>query len=115
MKRERLHTASIILGSALAFAIAFSQFVTLEFPVKTEKTKTEQAGNTGDEQSAVHISLPTFSLPVPVSIQPNLDAYCLFEIFFEEERDNHEVPEGPYYLDRFLETVFTVLISPNAP
>lgn len=115
MRKSRLHTASIVVGSILAFTIAFSQFVTLQCPVKGEKAKTEQTGNTGDDQTGTYISLPSFSLPVPVSVHANLDAYCLFEIFFTEERDNHHVEEGLIYIDRLLETVFTVLISPNAP
>lgn len=115
MKREKLHTVSIILGSVLALAIAFSQYLTSECIAAAQKTKTEQTDNTGEEKGAF-ISLPSFSIPVPVNVQSNLDAYFLFEIFFEENIDeNHIEDDLLSYADRFFETMFQVIISPNAP
>ncbi len=114
MKREKLHTASVIMGTILALTIAFSQYLTPERASSTEKAKTEQAGNTGDEKGSF-ISLPTFSIPAPVSVQVNLDAYCLFEILFGEDVDENYVEEDVSYSDRFFQTMFRVIISPNAP
>ncbi|MDQ2657204.1 MAG: hypothetical protein M3Y60_07265 [Bacteroidota bacterium] len=115
MKKEKLHTASVIMGTILALTIAFSQYLAPERTTSsTEKAKTEQAENTGDEKGSL-ISLPTFSIPVPVSVQVNLDAYCLFEIFFEEDVDENYVEEDVSYSDRFFQLLFGVIISPNAP
>lgn len=114
MKKEKLHTSSVILGAILALTIAFSQYLTPEHISSPEKAKTEQAANTGDEKGSF-ISLPTFSIPAPVHVQVNLDAYCLFEIFFEEDVDENYVEEDISYSDRFFQTMFRVIISPNAP
>lgn len=115
MKKARLHTASVIMGSILALTIAFSQYLTPEpHSSSPEKARTEQAENTGDEKTSF-ISLPTFSLPAPVTVQVNLDAYCLFEFFFEEDVDENYVEEDVSYSDRFFLTMFRVIISPNAP
>ncbi len=115
MKREKLHTASVIMGTILALTIAFSQYLRPECNASSaEKAKTEQAGNTSDEKGSF-ISLPTFSIPAPISVQVNLDAYCLFEILFGEDVDENYVEEDVSYSDRFFQTMFRVIISPNAP
>ena len=108
-----MHTVSLILGSILALAIAFSQYLTPECAASAEKAKTEQTDQSKGEKS--FISLPTFSLPVPVTVQANLDAYCLFEIFFEADVDENYVEEKVSYTGRFFEAMFRVIISPNAP
>ena len=115
MKKERLHTASIILGSILALAITFSQYLTPECISSIEEVKTEQTEKGSGEQKSAVISLPSFSIPAPVNVQANLDPYCLFEIFFEEDVDENYVEDDESYLDRFFQTMFRVIISPNAP
>ena len=115
MRKKRLHAFTVILGSILALAITFSQFLTLESAAFTEKVKTEQSENTPEKETGSYISMPSFSLPAPVHVQVNLNPYCLFEIFFEEDIDENHVEEDMFYADRFFETMFRVIISPNAP
>ena len=115
MKKKKLHVFTIILGSILAFAISFSQFYTPVCDTNASKVKTEEAENAAGDKTESHISLPSFSLPVPVHVQANLDAYCLFEILFEKDRDVDHVEEDMLYTDRLFETMFRVIISPNAP
>ena len=115
MKKERVHTASIILGSILALAIAFSQYLNPVGITPTEKAKTEHSDKTSGQENSSFISLPTFSIPAPVNVQANLDPYCLFEIFFEEDIDENHVEDDDSYADRFFQTMFRVIISPNAP
>jgi len=114
MRKNRLHTFTLVVGSILALAIAFSQFYTPECAVQTEKVKTENTDNKAADETA-YISLPSFSLPAPVHVQANLDPYCLFEIFFEKDLDENHVEEDMFYTRRFFETMFRVIISPNAP
>lgn len=114
MKNRKMRTATIILGSFLAVAIMFSQYVAPEWVSSVEKVKTEQADKTGEE-GRTFISLPSFSLPAPLSVQVNLDAYCLFEILLEEDVDENYVEEKVSYADRFFQTMFRVIIAPNAP
>lgn len=113
MRKNRLHTFTLIVGSILALAIAFSQFFTPEHVASTEKVKTEN--KTADNETEAFVSLPSFSLPAPVHVQVNLNPYCLFEIFFEEDVDENNVEEDLLHPDRFFETMFRVIISPNAP
>lgn len=115
MRKERFHTVSIIVGSMLALAILFSQYLTPECISPDNKTKTEQADKSAHDEGGSFISLPTFSLPAPISVQANLDACLLFEIFFEDYSDESYVEEEISYTDRLFETMFRVIISPNAP
>ena len=114
MRKKKVHSVSIILGSILALAIAFSQYLTPECTASKQKVKTEQSGKATDEKASF-VSLPSFSIPAPVNVQVNLDAYCLFEIFFGEDIDENYVAEDVSYTDRLFETMFRVIISPNAP
>ncbi|MEX1238745.1 MAG: hypothetical protein WEB30_03480 [Cyclobacteriaceae bacterium] len=115
MKKERLHISTLIIGSILAFAIAFSQFLTPESLASTEKVKTEQTENCPEKETGSYISLPTFSIPVPVHLQSNLNPYYLFEIFQEEDIDENLEEANLLHPDRLFETMFRVIISPNAP
>jgi hypothetical protein len=115
MKKEGLHIVSIFVGSILALAIAFSQYLTTECVSSLEKTKTEQASKNAGSEKGSFISLPSFSIPAPVNVESNLDAYCLFEILFEVDIDENYIEEDVSYADRFFETMFRVIISPNAP
>ncbi len=115
MKKEKLRTTTIILGSILAVAIMFSQYLTPELGATVEKTKTEQSADTGSEEQRAFISLPTFSLPIPVSVQANLGAHYLFEILLEEDVDQEFVQKDVSFTSRFFHTMFRTIISPNAP
>ena len=106
---------TMIVGSILAMAITFSEFLTPQCLASTEKAKTEQTDNKTGSDTGSYISLPSFSLPAPVNVQVNLNPYCLFEIFFEKDADEQPVEEDSFYADRFFETMFRVIISPNAP
>lgn len=116
MKKKRLHTLTIIIGAVVALAIVFSQYPTPDRLASAEKVKTEKsAKDKADDHSGSYISLPTFSLPSPVDVQANLSSYCLFEILFEEYTDEDQVEENIVHADHFFETMFRVIISPNAP
>jgi hypothetical protein len=117
MGKQTLRTATLILGSVLALTIAFSQFINPECLSSCEKetVKTEQKKDTREDKGADFISLPSFSLPSPINVQANLDAYCLFEIFAEENAHTTYVDNEVSYVDRLFHTMFRVIISPNAP
>lgn len=114
MKKERLHITTLVIGGLLAFAIIFSQYLAPELTTP-EKVKTEQTQEEGDDQGASFIALPSFSLPAPVHVEHNLNPYCLFEIFLPENVDEEHEDRDLSIPDRFFETMFRVIISPNAP
>lgn len=117
MRTKRLHTITIIIGSFLALAIAFSQFLTPAFLFNSQdEVQTEaQANNESSDKGASFVSLPSFSLPAPVNVESSLNPYCLFEILFEVDRNEDHEEENLSFTNRFFRTMFQVIISPNAP
>lgn len=115
MRKQRLHTFTLIVGSILALTIAFSQFLSPDLSSSTHKVKTDQTDSDSQSETESYVSLPSFSLPAPVHVEVNLNPYCLFEIFFEEDIDENQTEENLLRPDRLFETMFRVFISPNAP
>ena len=81
---------------------------------KISCTEQSEDPSSSDSQSA-SISMASFSLPSPVNVQINLDPHCLFEIVFENVKE--EVPHTslPSIEEKLLITLFRVIIAPNAP
>ncbi|HET7179203.1 MAG TPA: hypothetical protein VFI14_05730 [Chryseosolibacter sp.] len=115
MKKKGLHVLTIIMGAIVALAIVFSQYLTPDRFAAVEKVKTEKSSKDKADDHSGSISLPTFSLPSPVDVQANLSSYCLFEILFEQDSDEDQVQENILHAEHFFETLFRVIISPNAP
>jgi hypothetical protein len=112
---RRVQPFTLIIGSLLAMVIVCAQYFHFEassFSKKEIKTGQQESSQPADEAM---VSLPSFSLPAPVHVQLNLDAYCLFEILFEEDQQLNSSAEAPVYPEKLLITLFRFIISPNAP
>jgi hypothetical protein len=96
-------------------AILFSQYLTPDRFASVEKVKTEKSSKDKADDHSGTISLPTFSVPSPIDVQANLSSYCLFEILFEEHADENPIEDNIVHAEHFFETMFRVIISPNAP
>jgi hypothetical protein len=115
MKRKlRIRSLTIAVGIMLAMVMTLTQlFQTQVSGFGKKEAKTEQRDHHGDE---TFISLSSFSLPsASVYLQVNLDPYCLFEILFEKEPQQPEASRVPLHPEKLLQTLFRVIISPNAP
>jgi hypothetical protein len=112
---KEIRFTSLIIGSLLSVIIVCSQFFQLHATSNSEKlTKTEQQESQAPSEEVI-LSLPSFSLPSSIQVALNLDAYCLFEILFEEAETTDSSNEAPSYPEKFFMTLFRVIISPNAP
>ena len=115
MKRN-LRYITIFFGCLLAVVIVCSQVYSANarIVVSTEQSSDDNSATT-DESDKASLSMATFSLPAPVSVQINLDPHCLFEIVFEHVKE--EVPHMslPSVDEKLMVTLFRVIISPNAP
>jgi H+/gluconate symporter-like permease len=116
MRNKRLHTLTIIMGVITALVMVCSQlffFEVVKYAKKDVKTEKHEQQNDDDDS---YISLPSFSQPTSSThVSLNHKPFCLFEILFENgkaEVDTHTVPLS---LGKFLQTLFRVIISPNAP
>ena len=113
MKRN-LRYITIFVGCLLAVVIVCSQVYSAhaKHSVTTEQSSDDDCS---DESAQTSFSVASFSLPAPVSVQINLDPHCLFEIVFENVKE--EVPHMnlPSVEEKLMVTLFRVIISPNAP
>jgi hypothetical protein len=105
----------MIMGAFLALAIVFAQLFQFQPKATSKKeAKTEQHQKTDDNATCYNV-LPSFSLPSPAHIELDTKSFCLFEIRFEEESQEKYALDEPHYVGKFLQTLFSVIISPNAP
>ncbi len=113
--KKKLQWLSIFIGLILAAAIVFVQFFQFQNNGLSKKdVKTEQQDSKSSDEE-LQVSLPTFSLPSQIHVSVNLDAVCLFEIVFEEKEENKTSLVSTLIPQKFLITLFRVIISPNAP
>jgi hypothetical protein len=107
-----------IVGCVLAAVIICAQLFAYYSPSFQSKslTKTEQKENSKEENQEAKIVIASYSIPSPVHVQMNLDPHLLFEILFEDDAET-KIPalESSSVSQKFLVTLFRVIISPNAP
>jgi hypothetical protein len=114
MKKNRLQSLTIAMGVVLSLAIICSnlfQFQSRSFA--TKEVKTDQTENQKSDETVSVFS--SFSLPTPAQVQLTLQSYCLFEISFEKSNDEIRTSEIPLHPEKLLQTLFSVIIAPNAP
>ena len=106
------------MGALLALAIVFAQVFHFQLnhtPPKKE-TKTEQHEEKKSASDEVYYTaLTSFSLPSAAHIELDVESFCLFEVRCEEESEEKYSLDAPHYTSKFLQTLFRVIISPNAP
>ncbi|HEY8938418.1 MAG TPA: hypothetical protein VIM65_24530 [Cyclobacteriaceae bacterium] len=115
MRKQRLHTATIIMGLITALVVIFSQvffFEAARYSKKEVKTEKQEKQKNADDSC---ISLPSFSQPTSAHVEINTKPFCLFEILFEENEQPEVSQSVPLSLGKFFQTLFRVIISPNAP
>jgi hypothetical protein len=113
--KKQLQRLSVILGLLLAVAIVFVQVAQFHASASSKKEASTEQRDTKKSGEDLQISLPSFSLPSPVSVSVNLDACFLFEITFQEKEEVQTSIVYRLIPEKFLSTLFSVIISPNAP
>jgi H+/gluconate symporter-like permease len=116
MNKKRLHTLTIVMGVITALVMVCSQLFFFEVAKYTKKDVKTEKHEQQHEEDESYISLPSFSQPtssahVSLSHKP----FCLFEILFENNKEEVDTHTIPLSLGKFLQTLFRVTISPNAP
>lgn len=104
------------MGVLTALVVVFSQlfyFQTARYAKKEIKTeKQEKQQDHGDE---ANVSLPSFSQPSSAHVEANQEPCCLLEILFEKSKEEDRTNRLPFSFSKFFQTLFRVIIAPNAP
>ena len=120
MKRQvRQRILTVILGLITAGAVVLSQafyYQLTEF--KKESVKTEQSDSSSQdksEHSETFISVPDSSIPSTFTIELNQELTVVREILFRADNDGEVYHAPAISAGQIFHTLFSVLISPNAP
>jgi len=114
--REHYRYITMVVGLLVAAAIIFSQSYSLHSSASKLSADTVQSDKgVDDEGQDQQTILSVTNLPTAPSISLTQEAFCLFEISFlyPESPDNDDQVAIP--LGKFFSTIFSVIISPNAP
>lgn len=114
--RER-KIASLILGVITAIALIVSQLFFYQNTVQVKKeTKTEKQSedSSEEEQSVFYIVAASPSIS-SVQTQIHQEVFFLFEIIFFEDEKHEWFPTMSPAFGKYFQTLFHIIISPNAP
>lgn len=115
MRKEKLHILTMIAGLILAASIVFTNvFVLRESKISASDPTTEKDQQDSPKDLSFTDAL-TISLPTSSHVQLNLETYCLFQIIAMDDEEEVFISEFSFHPRRFLSTLLTVIISPNAP
>lgn len=116
MENQRNRALLTVTGILTAVVITFSQFFYyqgVEFCKK--EVKTEKHEKKTPKQQETHISIPSNSVLSSVHFDFSNKVVLLFEITFEEKEQERLPAEIPISLGKYFQTLFHIIISPNAP
>ena len=112
MQKTKIHALTVIAGLLLAVAIICTHVFSFK-QTAPENAKTEHSDD--KNQSETIISASAISLPTSAHVHLNMITYCLFEITLSEEKEESSSCDFLLFPKKLLLTLFTVIISPNAP
>lgn len=116
-KKAHIQTTTIITGVLTALIIVVSQLFYFEqaHTCKKEIKAEQQQSDQSQSDDGAYITLPSSTLPSSTHVEFNQEAFCLFEILFEEEKTEEHDFNVSLPLSKFFQTLFGAIISPNAP
>jgi hypothetical protein len=115
MKKAQKRMVMLAVGILAAVAIIFSQlfyYQSLEHSKKEVKTEQQQNQSADDE---AFFSVPSTSMPSSTEVELHHKSFLLLEIFFENDEVEVDHEQTTFHLNTFLQTLFSAIISPNAP
>lgn len=113
MKNRVKNAITIAFGLLVAVGILLSNLSVVEKTcVADKKVKSEQSEN---EASYIYATPATVAPSSTIALESNLLATVLFEISNCEEQEENFISEPLIICERYLATLFRVIISPNAP
>jgi len=107
---------TLLAGIATAGVIVFSQLFYFQAAnYCQEKVDTEQQDQKKKDGTETHISIPSSSISSSSHIELTHDLSFILEALFQSESKEEEVTSISLPVNRFFQTLFRFIISPNAP
>jgi hypothetical protein len=106
---------TLLAGIATAGLIVFSQlfyFQAATYCQKKAETQQHDQKKTGTE---TYISIPSSTISSTSHIEIHQDISFVLEILFKQEAEEETTPKIALPVNRFFQTLFRFIVSPNAP
>ena len=113
MRSKSIRYSALILGILVAVSITLSH--SFHASLTAEKVKTEKTAEKDSDNEQTTLTISVTSLPSPTVTHFSHAAFCLFEIVFGEEKSVQTEIFHSFPLNKFFNTLLSVIISPNAP
>jgi len=117
MGNHNKKTAFLIFGVLTAAIITVSQlfsYQSIDSNKKETKTEKHSEEPSSAERSAF-IAMTSGSVLASIQSHLHQEVIFLFEIFFQEDESYPWIPEVPVALGKYFQTLFHIIIAPNAP
>ncbi|MBT1704242.1 hypothetical protein [Chryseosolibacter indicus] len=109
--KKKIQTATLLFGLVLALVIGCAHIFNFQPTINNKQVKTEQKKSEQSES----ISVSSISLPTSNTVSLHFDLYYIFEIVSEIEIPDFEFDKLSIQPQKLFRTLFSVIISPNAP
>jgi len=106
---------TLFFGIITASVIVLSQLFWFQAPTFSKKNAESKQKQDNAQQEEAHISLPSSSLPSGTSVEHAQQSSFIHEILFEQEKASELSTSLPTTISRLFQTLFRVIIAPNAP
>ena len=107
---------TLLAGLATAGVIVFSQLFYFQAAnYCQEKATTKQHEQKQKDAPESYISIPSSTISSAPHIEINQDLQFVLETLLKSESDEILIPTISLPVSKFFETLFRVIISPNAP
>jgi len=117
MKNNGIRFATMISGALIACAIVLSQFFQFQFPhsIKKDVATEQHEDQPSSGQEELYFSQLSPSAPAATHGEVSQESFYLLEIISSKSDEENSAPRISFFSDKLFETLFRVIISPNAP
>lgn len=116
MKSLSRHRILVLLtGITTAVIIVFSQLFYFQAATYCQKKATTEKHEQKKDAPKTYFSIPSSTISSAPTVQINEDISFVLETLIEVETEEESTPTVSLPVNKFFQTLFRVLISPNAP
>ena len=111
----RYKIVTLLAGIATAAVIVFSQLFYFQAANYCQKKAETEHREQKTDATESYISIPSSTISSTSHIEIHQDLSFVLEILFEREPEEETITNISFPVNRFFQTLFRFIISPNAP
>jgi hypothetical protein len=111
----RYKILTLLAGIATAVVIVFSQLFYFQAATYCQKKAETEHRDQKTGTTETYVSIPSSTISTTSHIEINQDIAFVLEVLFEREPQEETAPKISLPVNRFFQTLFRFIVSPNAP